>query len=825
MSAAAVPADAEAPYAEAWLKGDYAGALKTLEDAGGDSGRELPLDWAVDRAELLFTLGRGDDALAAMEDVALSMQEPWFTVRYAEMLEALGRDSDAEDALQRAMLQSRYNRRPQFPKRNLLAMGRVARMRGENPNRVLQIYQQRLLARFPDFIEGFVEAGELALASYGYDVAEEYFLAAIENAPDRQDALAGLAETYWKADDPRFEEIRERLEALNPHHPRLQGMIAARSLVSGALETAETVLDDILAINPNHRKGLAYRAALAFLRDNQEAQTAALDQLAELDPDRADGYRILGEMAARHYRFGEAVAFLRQGMERDPENVAVQSALGLNLLRLGNDEEGRQILEAAFEQDRFNVEVYNMLEVLDTIENFSKIETGDFRIRLPEQEAGVMGQELGALLAEALARYETAYDVQVEKPVHVQIFDDHDEFMVRSIGLPGNPGHLGICFGNLVTLDSPRARPPRSMNWRAVLWHEFVHVITLQKTQNRIPRWLSEGISVYEEGQRDPAWGQPPQPEFAGMVGDGQWPGVAELEEFFVRPKSPDHLMLGYFLAGEFVQAYVDAYGFPALRDILNRIGDGADTATALTAAAGVSLKAIDEMFAAHLKRACKPLKYLQQEAFPDFLIPKIVTPSFPEILKKGLEAEQAGETADAIEHFEAAAALYPTFPGPENPLRRLAAIHRESGDIPAWSSAVQRLQQHDSAAYEAPHAFLMNAVDRAAWNDVLENAEWCIGIDPFDQSVYEALRQAQEALDQHDGLLETLDVLATLNPDKAADYKLAMSRSQLALGERDAARRTVLEVLEQYPEFRAAQLVLLSLHASGKEENVPDAS
>ena len=30
--------------------------------------------------------------------------------------------------------------------------------------------------------------------------------------------------------------------------------------------------------------------------------------------------------------------------------------------------------------------------------------------------------------------------------------------------------------------------------------------VTLSKTHNKMPRWLSEGISVYEEGIARPAW-------------------------------------------------------------------------------------------------------------------------------------------------------------------------------------------------------------------------------------------------------------------------------------------------------------------------------
>lgn len=821
----AVPYAPTAPYAEAYLRGDYQEALETLEEKVGSQARNLPTDCALDRAELLFILGRGDEALVAMRDVAQSMQEPVYTVRLAEMLRELGRHSDADQAAQWAFQQNQaYYAPQQFPRENLLALGRLVRLRGENPNRVLQIYQQRLLARHPDYIPGFVEAGELALASYGYDIAEEYFLAALALDETRQDALVGLAETYWKAGDPRFEAVREQLEGLNPHHPRLQCMVVSRSLAAGDRETATNLLADLLAINPTHREGLAYQAAVAFLDDDAEGQSAALKQLSLLDPMRGDGFRIVGEMAARHYRFEEAVELLRTGVAIEPDNVAIQSALGLNLLRIGEDEAGREILEGAFEKDRFNVQIYNMLEVLDSMAAFDTLNTTAFDIRLPETESQVMGGELTTLLDEAITHYEERYDVAIRKPVHVQIFDDHDEFMVRSVGLPGNPGHLGICFGDLVTLDSPRARPPRSMNWRAVLWHEFVHVITLQKTNNRIPRWLSEGISVYEEGQRDAAWGQPLLPDFKELLTEGEWPKVEALEDYFVRPESPGHLILGYFLAGEFVGAYVEAFGMPALLGALDAMGHGGDATEALADSAGKSLAELDARFAAHLKAACRPLRYLHREETPSFLIQKIKTPSFYRTMEAGREAAAAGDTEAAIAHFEEAARLYPDFPDAMNPYRNLAKLHLDAGEKEAWAKAVMELCRNDATAYEEPRALLDHAVEEENWEQVLHLVDWCMGIDPFDLSLYAHRRKAQEALGLEEGLLETLNLLARQDEANAAAYRLASAETLLNLDRKEEARRTVLEVLEVYPEYRAAQILLLSLHEN-PEELVPNAS
>ena len=44
-------------------------------------------------------------------------------------------------------------------------------------------------------------------------------------------------------------------------------------------------------------------------------------------------------------------------------------------------------------------------------------------------------------------------------------------------------GALGACFGRVVTLDSPKARPPGDFNWGETLWHELAHVITLQMSK------------------------------------------------------------------------------------------------------------------------------------------------------------------------------------------------------------------------------------------------------------------------------------------------------------------------------------------------------
>ncbi len=95
------------------------------------------------------------------------------------------------------------------------------------------------------------------------------------------------------------------------------------------------------------------------------------------------------------------------------------------------------------------------------------------------------------------------------------------------------------------------------------MWHEFCHVVTLSKTHNKMPRWLSEGISVHEEGRADPAWGMALNPRFRAMIlGDDLTP-LSQLSSAFLAPKTPLHLQFAYFESALAVDFLVERFGLP----------------------------------------------------------------------------------------------------------------------------------------------------------------------------------------------------------------------------------------------------------------------
>src|SRR5213078_4460660 len=106
----------------------------------------------------------------------------------------------------------------------------------------------------------------------------------------------------------------------------------------------------------------------------------------------------------------------------------------------------------------------------------------------------------------------------------------------------GMIGALGVCFGQVVVFDSPKARPPGEFSWQETLWHELTHVITLQMSNNRVPRWLTEGISVWEEAQARPDWGRETAVPFAQALEQGKPLKLRNLNEGFQDPELIERL-------------------------------------------------------------------------------------------------------------------------------------------------------------------------------------------------------------------------------------------------------------------------------------------
>jgi hypothetical protein len=100
------------------------------------------------------------------------------------------------------------------------------------------------------------------------------------------------------------------------------------------------------------------------------------------------------------------------------------------------------------------------------------------------------------------------------------VFDRHADFSVRSTGFEGFPA-LGVCFGPVVTSVSPLSEMRGTQSWARTSFHEFTHVIHLELSHNRCPRWITEGLATWEEENRNPTWTRNMRRELVDALANG----------------------------------------------------------------------------------------------------------------------------------------------------------------------------------------------------------------------------------------------------------------------------------------------------------------
>ena len=142
---------------------------------------------------------------------------------------------------------------------------------------------------------------------------------------------------------------------------------------------------------------------------------------------------------------------------------ARESELGINLMRLGEEGEARKLLEACYNDGFQSSADQNTLKLLDSYKNFETFETPTTVLRLHKKEAALLRPYFQSELDRAIATYEKKYKFKLTGPVQVEVYPNHEDFAVRTMGMPGL-GALGVTFGNVVAMDSPSGAQARAVS-------------------------------------------------------------------------------------------------------------------------------------------------------------------------------------------------------------------------------------------------------------------------------------------------------------------------------------------------------------------------
>jgi tetratricopeptide (TPR) repeat protein len=445
---------------------------------------------------------------------------------------------------------------------------------------------------------------------------------------------------------------------------------------------------------------------------------------------------------------------------------------------------------------------------------------------MSRREAAIYGRQVLEHLSRARTNLCAKYGMELERPTVVEIFPEQKDFGVRTFGMPGNPGFLGVCFGNVITANSP-ASQSHPANWQAVLWHEFCHVVTLNLTHNKMPRWLSEGISVYEESRANRAWGQAMNPHYREMVLGKDLTPVGELSAAFLAPKSDLHLQFAYFESALVVEFLIQRYGQPALRQILTDLGSGVEINQAI-AAHTAPLEQIEKEFAAFAKgRAEKLAPGLDWEKPPPHAEEEWFTShptNFYTLTRQGKKLLAGKKYSGALVPLNQLLALYPADTQPDNAHKLLAEAYRNLGQTNKEQEVLTSLASLDADDLDTFLRLTVLCSAAKDWTGAAQNAERFLAVNPLLPEPYRLLASASEVLGKRDSAIQAYQTMILLDPPDPADAHFRLARLLHQAGD-PTARRQVLQALEEAPRFRDAHKLLLEIVGQSKTNLQPAAS
>ena len=227
-----------------------------------------------------------------------------------------------------------------------------------------------------------------------------------------------------------------------------------------------------LKVNPNSLEARSLDAAIAFLEGADRATSSAqVAEILKINPRYGDVYRVAGDHAARNYRFDEAVELTRRALTLDPDSTrALRRPRACTCCAPATSRARGVALETAFKADPFDVVTYNLLSMLDTLDKFETITDGDIVMRLHPDEAAVMREYAMPLAKEALATLSKRYEFKPTGPILIEMFPKHDDFAVRTLGLPGHDRRARRLLRHASSRSIRRkARPPGEFSWEETL--------------------------------------------------------------------------------------------------------------------------------------------------------------------------------------------------------------------------------------------------------------------------------------------------------------------------------------------------------------------
>jgi tetratricopeptide (TPR) repeat protein len=625
--------------------------------------------------------------------------------------------------------------------------------------------------------------------------AAKLFQEALQLDGNHTGALLGLALAASGEFDGKAVELAEKAIQADPKLVEARELLARLALEDNNQQRAVAEADKALAIDPGSLDAMAIRATVDWLND--QADTPWLDHILKANPVYGEAYAVAGHFFVLNRRYEEGIQFYRKAIALNPKLLKARAELGVNLMRLGQDEEAKWHLEYCYTHGDRYAAVVNPLRLLDSHKNFVTYKDGNIVLKLHKRDVKLLRPYVEAELKRAIRTYERKYKVRLDRPVELQAYPDHEDFAVRTLGMPGL-GALGVTFGYVVAMDSPNGRKPGSFHWASTLWHELSHVFVLAATKHRVPRWFSEGMAVHEETAVASDWGDRLSPEVILAIQKKKLLPISDLDRGFVHPRYPSQVIVSYFQAGRICDYIAQDWGYQKLVDMMHSFAQLKRTPEVIEQHLGLKAEEFDARFVAWLEAGT--LKTV--EGFS----------AWRKSLRRIAELSDAGKHEEVIREGRAVRDIYPDYVEAANVYQFLANAYLAKGDK---ASAAAELQQYARAGGRKPDtlkklATLLEELGRSKQAaEVLNRLNF---IYPRDEELHRKLGNLYLAEGDVQSAIREYQALLAMRPlDRAASH-FGLAKAYQRANQLDEAREQIVLSLEAAPGYRPAQKMLLEL-------------
>ncbi len=643
------------------------------------------------------------------------------------------------------------------------------------------------------------------------------FKAALEIDEKNAQALLGLARLAEEDYGPNAVKLAEQAIEADPKLYQARELIARVALEDNNDDKAVAEANKAVAMSPEALDAMAILATVDWLNDKPAAPPAGkiltsspwIDKILKINPHDGEAYATAGHFFVINRRYTEGIQYYRKALELDPDLQSARSELGINLMRLGKEDEARAMLEQAWNAGYHDKPTSNTLKLMDSYAKFDTFRTPTTILKIQKKESALVRPYLQAELDKIIATYEKKYKYHLNVPVQVEAYPDHEDFAVRTMGMPGL-GALGVTFNTVVAIDSPSAadpkRGPGSFHWATTLWHEMSHVYVLSMTNNRVPRWFTEGLAGYEETAINSDWGDRLDHPSILAIKDKKLLPIADLDRGYIHPSYPEQVIVSYYQGGRTITYIVQKWGYDTVLAMIHDYAANMTTPEVIKKELKITPEEFDKQFIPWVEAQTKTTV----DNFDAWA--KGVRSINDEVKKK--------DWGPVIKEGTAIRDLYPDYVDPGSVYEALAQAYTATKDTP---KALEQLKRYAQIGGRNPDSLNQlagleeEAGDKRAAAATLEKINY---IYLRDEKAHQKLADLDMELgNPTEAIREYNAVLALKTVDPAGThYRLA--KAYQAVHKHTEAMDEVLSSLEIAPGYREAQKLLLELNKESPNVN-----